>query len=127
MPPRTPVTRSTNPRTASSPPFSRVSVSTGMNAWANAPSANNRLKKLGILKATKNASALLVAPTRLASTTSRTSPRTLDTMVAPPTNALEWSSPLAGPAGLPSELSVSTCSAIAHEGPHHVALTIAKQ
>ena len=92
VPPSTPATRSTNALTAAWPPCSRVSASTGTKACANAPSANKRRKKLGILKATKNASALPLAPIRLASTTSRNKPSTRDSMVAEPTTAEDLTS-----------------------------------
>src|SRR5690606_13008776 len=54
---------------------------TGTNAWAKAPSANNRRRKLGILKAIKKASASDLEPKYAATTTSRTMPSTRDSMV----------------------------------------------
>ena len=46
--------------------FTLNSFNIGTNAWINAPSANNLLKKLGILKATKKASVLVETPNILA-------------------------------------------------------------
>ena len=44
-------------------PFSvKVEAKTGTNAWLKAPSANKRLNKLGIRKATLNASVKALAP-----------------------------------------------------------------
>jgi len=57
-----PLTRLTSSRTSSKLRWERYSDNTGTNAWENAPSANRRRRKLGILKATKNASALAVEP-----------------------------------------------------------------
>ena len=58
-----------------------TSVSTGINAWANAPSANKRRRKLGILLAKKNTSAAAPAPIKFATTTSLTKPKTRDKKV----------------------------------------------
>ncbi len=91
--PRAPATRSISPLTAAKDPRSRYSPNTGTNAWAKAPSANRRRRKLGILKATKKASASPSAPTTRAKTTSRTSPNTRDSMVIAPTTALERNRP----------------------------------
>ena len=60
--PKVPLTRPTNSLTAACVPFSLYSPKTGTKAWANAPSANNRLKKFGILNATKKTSARASAP-----------------------------------------------------------------
>ena len=54
---------------------------TGTNAWENAPSANMRRSRLGILKATKNASVARLAPKMRANRKSRTYPITRLTMV----------------------------------------------
>ena len=55
--------------------FFRYSESTGTKAWENAPSANQRRRrKLGILKATKKASAAGPSPNTAAKTISRASP-----------------------------------------------------
>src|SRR5699024_6436239 len=78
---RLPATASSNSRISRLLPRVAYSESTGMKAWLKAPSANNRRMKLGILKATKKASAPLPAPNRVATTTSRTSPMTRDNMV----------------------------------------------
>jgi hypothetical protein len=51
----------------------------------NAPSANNRLKKFGILNATKNASVFDDAPNILAKSISLIKPDILDIKVIPPT------------------------------------------
>src|SRR5690606_30945312 len=56
--------------------------STGTKAWEKAPSANRRRRKLGILKATKKASAAGPSPNREANTMSRTRPRIRDRKVA---------------------------------------------
>jgi len=61
------------------------SFKTGTNACINAPSANNLLKKLGILKATKKASVLAEAPKIFANTISLIKPEILDIKVMLPT------------------------------------------
>ena len=61
------------------------SVKTGMKAVANAPSPNNRRKKLGILKATKKASVTAFAPKTWANTKSLIKPNIRDTKVIKPT------------------------------------------
>src|SRR5579885_1936374 len=53
------------------------------------PSANRRRKKLGMRKATKNASAYRPAPNCPAMTMSRTKPKTRDTSVIEPVVAVE--------------------------------------
>ena len=63
---------------ASSLPFSIwYLVKIGMNDAVKEPSPNNLLKRLGILKATKNASATKLVPRKFAITTSLINPRTL--------------------------------------------------
>ena len=62
-------------------------------AWENAPSANSRRKKLGILKARKNTSASAPAPKKNATTISRTSPNTREIKVITDTRLLDFSSP----------------------------------
>ena len=57
------------------------SVNTGIKACENAPSANNRLKKLGMRNATTKVSKSLPAPNTFSNTTSRTNPSTRDSMV----------------------------------------------
>ncbi len=61
-------------RVASSPSFSRTPASTGTKAWLNAPSANRRRSRLGMRKATLNASVSALAPKVAAMSSSRTSP-----------------------------------------------------
>ena len=72
------------------------SESTGTNAWLNAPSANKRRRKLGILNATKKASEPLPAPKNVATTTSRTNPITRESMVIALTTNPERISPRRG-------------------------------
>src|SRR5699024_1807256 len=69
--------------------FSRVADKTGTNDCANAPSANSRRMKLGILNATRNASICGPAPNSTANSTSRANPNTRDVRVKPPTTPLE--------------------------------------
>ena len=57
------------------------SVRTGIKACENAPSANSRLKKFGIRKATTKVSKSLPAPKTLSRTMSRTKPKTRDNIV----------------------------------------------
>tara|TARA_X000000368_G_C22878768_1_gene644323 strand:- start:81 stop:287 length:207 start_codon:yes stop_codon:yes gene_type:complete len=57
----------------------------GTNDCMKAPSANNLLKKLGILNATKNASVLEEAPKMFAKIISLAKPDILDMKVMPPT------------------------------------------
>ena len=71
---------------------SRYSENTGTKAWEKAPSANRRRMKLGILKATKNASVPPLAPNIRANTISRTSPSMRDRKVIRPTTAVDLSS-----------------------------------
>ena len=92
--PSVPLTRLTNSLTAARLPCSRYSARIGTKAWANAPSANNRRKKFGILKATKNTSAKALAPITLANTISLAKPAKRDNMVKNPTSALERSNPV---------------------------------
>lgn len=61
------------------------SFKTGTNACIKAPSANNLLKKLGILKATKKASVLAEAPKIFANAISLMKPEILDIKVMLPT------------------------------------------
>jgi hypothetical protein len=67
---------------APSPPSWRALAKAGTKAEESAPSATRSLKKLGSLKATKNASEIPEAPKRWAETISRTNPNTRDTTVA---------------------------------------------
>eukprot|EP00919_Chromeraceae_sp_WS-2016_P023889 GHVR01056681.1.p1 GENE.GHVR01056681.1~~GHVR01056681.1.p1 ORF type:complete len:155 (+),score=7.09 GHVR01056681.1:136-600(+) len=92
-PPSAPAVRSINSFTDSVLPFSLYSDNTGTKACENAPSANKRRKKLGILKATKKQSALLLAPKKIAITTSRIKPNTRDNSVITLTNKLERNKP----------------------------------
>ena len=85
--PRVPATRSTKPFSSSRVRRSLYSVSTGTKATEKAPSANSRRRKLGILKATKKASVLALAPNTWANTRSRRNPRTRDSRVLEPTLA----------------------------------------
>src|SRR5688572_19850352 len=59
------------------------SDNTGTKACEKAPSANNRRRKLGILKATKNASAAAPSPNIAAKTVSLQRPRIRENNVAP--------------------------------------------
>ncbi len=59
----------------------------GTKAWEKAPSAEMRLNRLGILKATKKASVSIPAPKILAIKLSLTKPKILDTKVMLPTVA----------------------------------------
>ena len=92
--PSVPLTRLTSSLTAARLPCSRYSARIGTKAWANAPSANNRRKKLGILKATKNTSARALAPIIRAKTISLARPANRDNIVKKPTSALERSNPV---------------------------------
>ena len=65
------------------------SVNTGIKACENAPSANKRLKKLGIRKATTKVSKSLPAPNTFNRTISRTSPNTRDNIVIALTMTVE--------------------------------------
>ena len=67
------------------PEFVRYSLKTGTNVMLKEPSANNLLKRLGILKATKKASALRPAPKTLAITISLINPKIRLNNVAAPT------------------------------------------
>lgn len=69
--PRVPETLATNSRTAGSGCRVRYSEMTGTKDWENAPSANRRRSRLGIRKATKNASVPMPAPPSVAMKTSR--------------------------------------------------------
>ena len=117
-PPNTPATRLTSALTCSCVPPSLTSVSTGTKACEKAPSANSLRRKLGILKATKKASALGAAPKRLAKTTSRARPRTLDSIVPILTMRLEPRSPrfFGGDASKPSLIRLTTQTATDHRG-----------
>ena len=68
------------------------SVNTGTKACEKAPSPKIRLKKLGILNATKKESARAPGPNKLAITTSRTKPLTLETRVIRLTIAVDFRS-----------------------------------
>ena len=71
---------------ASSLPFVvRYSVKTGTTAAPKDPSPKSLRRRLGILKATKKASAAIFVPKRLAMIISRTNPRIRLIKVAPPT------------------------------------------
>jgi len=65
--------------------FFRYSVKTGIKAMVRDPSAKSRLKRLGILKATKKASVARPAPKNPATTTSRRKPNIRLRKVAAPT------------------------------------------
>ena len=62
---------------------SLTSVSTGTKATENEPSANRRRMKLGMRKATQNASVAALAPNAQAMAISRTRPRTREMKVPP--------------------------------------------
>ena len=79
--PSVPATRAMSSRCSSNVLPCLYSVNTGTNACANAPSANSRRKKLGILFAKKNTSAAAPAPMRFAMTTSRAKPNTREIRV----------------------------------------------
>ena len=81
MVPNVPAACATKSLTLSSPCCSLISLSTGTNACAKAPSANKRRKKLGIRLANKKTSAAALAPNKLATTASRTSPKIRDIIV----------------------------------------------
>src|SRR5699024_515065 len=87
--PSVPATTSTSSCTSAVDSFSRVADKTGTNDCANAPSANSRRMKLGILNATRNASICGPAPNSTANSTSRANPNTRDVRVKPPTTPLE--------------------------------------
>ena len=70
---------------AASPPWLWVSVNVGTNADDIAPSANRSRSKLGIRKATLNASVANPAPNNVAMTCSRARPSRRDRNVAAPT------------------------------------------
>ena len=73
-------------------PCSLNSARTGIKACENAPSAKSRLKKLGILKATKKTSAPKPAPNILAMTISLTKPSIRDKKVITLTTAVDLKS-----------------------------------
>ena len=64
------------------------SAKTGTNAWLKAPSANKRLKTLGIFMITTKVSRATPAPNNAVITMSRTKPRTLEIKVQKETNPL---------------------------------------
>ena len=68
-------------RLLSSPRRFLYSARIGTKACENAPSANRRRSRLGILNATKNASVAMPAPNTRAITASRTKPRMRETSV----------------------------------------------
>ena len=70
-------------RAASFPFCVKVSEKTGMNAEETAPSPSTRLCILGILKATKNASAAVEEPKAMAMKRSRINPNIRDNNVIP--------------------------------------------
>src|SRR5258708_17594204 len=74
-------------RVASSPLRTRYSPSTGTKACENAPSAKRRRSRLGMRKATTNASIARRAPNRIARSVSRTKPVMRDASVMPLTEA----------------------------------------
>src|SRR5688572_25726543 len=92
-PPRVPAVWLTSSWTSANWRLVRYSDRTGTKAVENAPSANKRLKKLGILKATKKASAPPPAPKYWATTTSRTIPSTRDNKVKKLTMLVERINP----------------------------------
>ena len=61
--------------------YALYSMRIGTNACEKAPSANSRLKKLGILKAIINASKAGLAPNTMASSMSRKKPSTREIIV----------------------------------------------
>ena len=63
----------------------RYSVKTGTKAIVSEPSANRRLSRFGIRKATKKASVARPAPKKRATMTSRMKPKTRESIVASPT------------------------------------------
>ena len=65
------------------PFFFNIEEKIGINAAENAPSANNRLKKFGSLKATKKTSAIKLAPTNAAIKISLKKPKILLINVRP--------------------------------------------
>src|SRR5258708_3769723 len=74
-------------RVAASPWRLRYSPSTGTKACENAPSAKRRRSRLGMRKATTNASIARPAPNRIARSVSRTKPVMRDASVMPLTEA----------------------------------------
>ncbi len=83
IPPKVPAHFETKSRKASGLSFSLVLVITGTKAWAKAPSAKRRLKKLGIRFAKKNTSEDSPAPNTEAITISRTIPSIREAKVIP--------------------------------------------
>ena len=78
-----------NVRAAVMPSFSSRSPNNGTKAALKAPSAKRRRKKLGNLKATKNASATMPVPRALAMRISRTNPSRRLPIVQLPTVAID--------------------------------------
>ena len=74
-------TASTSCRVASSPSAARARARVGTNAWEKAPSPNRRRSRLGMRKATLNASNEAPAPNTDEMTMSRTRPVTRDASV----------------------------------------------
>src|SRR6056300_1062829 len=92
--------------------FLRYSESTGTKAWENAPSANRRRRKLGILKATKKASAAGPSPNTAAKTISRTSPSIREKNVIRETTRLDFATPVC------FDLSSTACTLCISPGSH---------
>ena len=92
-------TWSTRVLVASCPRRFLYSARIGTNACENAPSANIRRSRLGILKATKKASVIIPAPKMRAMTASRTNPRMRESRVMLLTAARALSKFMNGPCG----------------------------
>ncbi len=81
IPPKVPDTRAISSRRSACGRVSLTSVNTGTKAVANEPSANSRRRKLGMRKATQNASVTALAPKVVEIAWSRIRPSTREIMV----------------------------------------------
>src|SRR5918992_3765747 len=93
---------------AGRPSPSKVRANIGTKPALKAPSANSRRRKLGSLKATKNASANGPAPSTAAIMMSRTKPSTLEIRVIEPMVATERSRPIGRAVASPGVGSAAT-------------------
>src|ERR1700690_671170 len=87
--PRVPAAPLTSSRTSAMSRWCLYSDTTGTNDWENAPSANRRRRKFGILYATRKASAIGPPPNNCACATSRSMPVMRDSRVVSPTTDVD--------------------------------------
>ena len=89
-PPSVPDTLAINSRVLSGSLSALYSAKTGTKALEKAPSANKRRRKFGIRLANKKTSAATPAPSKFATTTSRTKPRIREIKVMPLTTSPDF-------------------------------------